>query len=85
MVDAKDLKSFEGNLVPVRVRPPAPVFAYPGLQARHATPGAAIFARHRPLVVSSVEPCGYLKYFYLIYLNLYEINHSRSLINCQSC
>ena len=59
MVDAKDLKSFEGNLVPVRVRPPAPVFAYPGLQARHATPGAASFFKTihiaRPLVVSEVE------------------------------
>lgn len=27
LVDAKDLKSFEGNLMPVRVRPSAPVFA----------------------------------------------------------
>jgi hypothetical protein len=27
MVDAKDLKSFEGFLVPVRVRPPAPSYA----------------------------------------------------------
>ncbi len=41
LVDARDSKSRDGDIMSVRVRPPAPVFAYPGLQARQATTGCA--------------------------------------------
>lgn len=40
MVDAKDLKSFGIFPVPVRVRPSASVYTYPGLSTRQAMPDA---------------------------------------------
>ena len=45
LVDAKDLKSFGSNPVPVRVRFSAPSYAYPRHQAWQATDGAAIFLK----------------------------------------
>lgn len=39
----KGLKILRGFLVPVRVRPSAPAYVYPGLLARQTTAGAAIF------------------------------------------